>query len=757
MIGQRIGVWKATAFIAEGGGGAVYRAERDDGRFEQSVALKLLHHSDSAIPSTNREHAVVASLDHPHIARLIDAGIAPDGRAYLVMELVEGMPLDRHCETHGLGVPARLKLFRTVCAAVGYAHAKGVLHRDLKMSNILVDTAGTVKLIDFGLSTVAERLDDSQDPGGMTLTCASPEQIRGEMLTPASDVYALGVALYRLLTGTSPYGDAPRDRHSLAQAVCELQPVAPSRVAPANARRAWASNAADLDAVALKSLRKEPLARYGDATALSEDIFRIIEGLPVLARRGALAYRTHRFILRNRYAFGAAMLANLLLAAALGVVIAQQQQLAAERTLAEHNVAGLRELAQNMVVDIGVAVMQIPGATDAVRAALETAIGSLEDAASDPDADATLLLRTAQGYADLAANTIQGRRSSPDTFRVLDRADALLDRVAAQSPLAPAVSLDLANERARVKFRRGQALLEKGDTADGERVLQELLALPAPDSADPKVLNNAAFFRQGALFHLAGLYVNTGRLDDFRAIGDALLDIATKNVAARPDDPSMRGNLAAAYAMWGTYYRLHEPGREGLLHAIDAHRQGLAVMLSPRQAPISRSAEVNAGFAGYVLSSLELEAGQAEASLNSARDSADRFARLLAADFDNPDYLGGLASSEAAACAAELSLERVEAAIATCRKSLAHYARSPRSEERTSETWRTPVHAHFALGRALLSKAESAQPPDAAARKEGCANLEASREIIDVLEARFGVDEAIPASTVHEALAGCHG
>ena len=231
-VGRRIGVYKIVEEIGHGGMGEVYRASRVDGQYDKQVAIKLVRVGLGS-PFLNErfrhERQILASLDHPNIARLYDGGTTEDGIPYLVMELIEGVPIDQYCDEHDLSVSERLKLFTEVCAAVQYAHQRLVIHRDIKPSNILVTEDRVPKLLDFGIAKIVDPSMDAETTWvrPMTPEYASPEQIRGEPITTATDVYSLGVVLYRLLTGKSPYRESTRT-HEFFQVVCETEPVRPS-------------------------------------------------------------------------------------------------------------------------------------------------------------------------------------------------------------------------------------------------------------------------------------------------------------------------------------------------------------------------------------------------------------------------------------------------------------------------------------------------------------------------------------------------
>jgi serine/threonine protein kinase len=232
-LGRRVGVYQILEEIGSGGMGEVYRASRADGQYDKQVAIKLIRiglDSPYMIERFRHERQILASLDHPNIARLLDGGTTDDGVPYLVMELIDGIPIDRYCEERDLEVPERLQLFTQVCAAVQYAHQRLVIHRDIKPNNILVTEDGTPKLLDFGIAKILDPSAGAETTlvRPMTPEYASPEQIRGEPITTATDVYSLGVVLYRILTGKSPYAETTRTPHEFAQQICEAEPTRPS-------------------------------------------------------------------------------------------------------------------------------------------------------------------------------------------------------------------------------------------------------------------------------------------------------------------------------------------------------------------------------------------------------------------------------------------------------------------------------------------------------------------------------------------------
>ncbi len=354
--GSRIGAYRLTELIGRGGMGEVYKAERADDQYESVVAIKLVrtdHDPEQVAWRFRSERQILATLEHRNIARLIDGGTTRDGVPYLVIELVQGEPIDRYCEDNLLGVNERIQLFLQVCAAVSFAHQRLVVHRDLKPSNILVTADGSVKLLDFGIAKLLEKssLPNTSDKTAtqwrvMTIEYASPEQVRGDTVTTVSDVYSLGVVLYRLLTGHSPYRSGADTVERVAEIMSDSAPTRPSVAVGADADRATAARDAprsmgirrvqkklrgDLDNILLMALRKEPHRRYSSVDQLADDLRNYLEGQPVLARGDAWSYRAVKFVSRHRFAVAAGVLAMLSLIAGI-VMTTWQARIAAEQS-----------------------------------------------------------------------------------------------------------------------------------------------------------------------------------------------------------------------------------------------------------------------------------------------------------------------------------------------------------------------------------------------------------------------------------------
>jgi hypothetical protein len=348
--GQLLGAYRLERMLGTGGMGSVWLAERSDGLIKRKVALKLPHFAGETAglaERMNRERNILATLQHPNIARLYDAGVASDGRPYLALEFVEGEPIDRYCAVHRLDRRACVSLFIQVVRAVAYAHAHLVIHRDLKPSNILVDNEGVVHLLDFGIATLLDPREGAGErpEGGLTRQLgvaltpqyASPEQIRGEPVSTASDVYSLGLVLYELLAGRRPYQLEGADQLALSRAIEAVQIALPSSLAQDRAARRALQG--DLDTIVLKALRKAPAERYATVGELADDLERYLQGEPVRARPAGAWYRAGKFVSRNKVAVAGA--AGIVGALVLGLAIVswEAHRIALERDIARNSAA----------------------------------------------------------------------------------------------------------------------------------------------------------------------------------------------------------------------------------------------------------------------------------------------------------------------------------------------------------------------------------------------------------------------------------
>jgi len=415
-VGRRVGPYKVVEQIGAGGMGEVYRAVRVDDQYRKEVALKFVRagqYSQEIFARFKNERQILASLDHPNLAKLLDGGTTEDGMPYFVMELIEGEPITEYCDTHQLSVADRLKLFLQVCAAVHYAHQHLVIHRDIKPSNIMV-SGGVPKLLDFG---TAKLLESGQEMYGLDLTLtdfriltpryASPEQIKGEPITTASDVYSLGVVLYELMTGVSPYETANASAQEFAKVACEREPTKPStavreesgqtshshrKMGPAlPAEKLRRKLSGDLDNIVLMCLRKEPSRRYASVNDLQEDVRRHLDDLPVIARKDTVRYRATKFAARHKAGVAAATVILLVLIAGIVVTIH-------EARIAKRRFDDVRALANSLIFDVHDSVRDLPGSTPARKIIVDRALQYLNVLAQESAGDLGLQRELATAY-----------------------------------------------------------------------------------------------------------------------------------------------------------------------------------------------------------------------------------------------------------------------------------------------------------------------------------------------------------------------
>jgi tetratricopeptide (TPR) repeat protein len=484
IVGSRLGSWRVVREIGRGGMGAVYLATRDDDQFHKNVAIKLVKLGmDTAEVQRRFEHErqILAGLDHPYIARLIDAGTAPDGRSYFVMEYVVGQTIDIYCRDHALSFADRCRLFLKVCAAVSHAHRNLVVHRDLKPGNIFVDTDGTPKLLDFG---VAKLLAPDADPQltvtGMharliTPQYASPEQVMGRPVNTSTDVYSLGAVLYELLTGGCAQHLDSTSPEELERVICLQEVPAPSTASPGLPH--------DLDNIVMMAMRKDPARRYQSVDQFAEDVRRYLDGRPVLARKDSLAYRAGKFARRNRLVIAAASL--VLLSLVGGIFIANSQARRAERRLHE-----MVDLANRSLFDVHSAIERLPGAMDARREIVKTTIAYLENLSKDAGQDDDLRLSMATAYWRLG--DIQGYADKPNlgdlkgALASFQKSAELLQPLRAKRPKDPVVVMQVVDT-----YQHMARVLElMGDVPAVDRAFEnalpeaKLIATLKPDDVD---------------------------------------------------------------------------------------------------------------------------------------------------------------------------------------------------------------------------------------------------------------------------------
>ncbi len=503
IAGKRIGAYQILRPLGEGGMGKVYLASRADDLYHKEVAIKTLQgghgQSRAMLLRFRSERQILANLDHPNIARLLDGGITEDGLPYLVMEYVNGLRVDDYCRRNQLGIKQRLQLFCIVCAAVEYAHKNLVVHRDLKPANILVTTEGIPKLLDFG---IAKLLDSESGEPTRTLTSermmtpeyASPEQVRGDQVTTATDVYALGVLLYELLTGKRPFQLDTTSPFEMARIICEQNPEPPSMASASTTELAVPDAAhilrGDLDNIVLMAMRKEPARRYVSVGALADDVKAYLTGYPVHARTDTWKYRSGKFVRRHKAMVSAAAIVTLaLIGFSIGMGLLAKRA-TKERLTAQRESQFLEGIFQAATPD------QAHGQQITARELLDQGAARVDrELAADPEVHGAMLDNIGRAYFDLGFY----EQAEP----LLERAYALQKKTLGDANLDTAVTLhDLATtmryqseyQKADPLFRQALAIrqkkLKKNDPAIAESLsaLGECLYLEDRDAEAEPVL-----------------------------------------------------------------------------------------------------------------------------------------------------------------------------------------------------------------------------------------------------------------------------
>jgi serine/threonine protein kinase len=600
LIGSQIGSYRIISELGVGGMGAVYLAERSDGAFEQQVALKLIKRgmdSDAILRRFFTERQILASLRHSHIAQLIDGGTTDEGLPYFVLEYVEGDPIIDFAERESLNLNERLKLFRQICAAISFAHSNLIIHRDLKPSNILVSRDGNVKLLDFGIAKLLK-----SETGGQTATqtfvftpeYASPEQVRGEKLTTATDVYSLGVILYELLTGSRPYQTASQNIGEIIKAVCETEPEKPSAVVSdqrlvdndkTNSYEQRTTNSeqptnpkskiqnpkslrGDLDNIILKALRKEPERRYRSVEQFSEDIERHQQGLSVTASKDTWSYRASKFIQRNRVTVAATGLILLALIAGLVATIFQARIARAERAKAERRFNEVRQLAHDVLFDYHDAIAGLPGSTVIRERLIKDAQRYLDNLAEEAAGDRVLQREIASAY--LKVGDVQGGASTTSGGSILSGAN-LGDTQGAFENYSKALAIyeqltllepndkELAQDLAKVYWGMAEINISLGNlqaTTDyyrrGITMVERLLAAD-PSNKSLRVWLGVFYFKLANTLGVPGS-PNLGRPQEaLEHLGKAT-ELDKGLLAEEPNNISYRQALGTRYGNTGRIY-----------------------------------------------------------------------------------------------------------------------------------------------------------------------------------------------------------
>jgi serine/threonine protein kinase/tetratricopeptide (TPR) repeat protein len=618
MEGRQAGPYKMVRRIGRGGMGSVYLAVRADEQFRRRVAVKLVHpgfDDGQILARFENERNTLAVLDHPYIVKLLDAGTTEDGLPYLVMDYIDGESADDYCDRNRLVTDARLQLFRKLCAAVHYAHQNLVVHRDLKPSNIIVTPAGEPRLLDFGIAKLLRPEFGAAQMGltrtrfqPMTPEYASPEQVEGRPVTTASDIYALGVILYRLLTGHHPYEGRMNTAADIERAIRDVDPERPSSLTrrggprPSTADRKTAEPpkiGADLDMIVLTAMAKEPRRRYASADHLSEDIARYLDGRPVLARDQTTGYKLRKFASRHRTPVMAGAVAVMALIAATFVSLWSAGVARRERDRAEQRLADVRKFTR-VVFELDDAARS--GSTAARQRAVSQTLDSLNRLAGEESADPAARSDLVENY--LRVGDLQGNPYVPNlgdtegARRSFERAFRLATDSLQRAPESPVARRDLA----RASLKLGESTATGGDQVKALKLYTDardaLTALAAADPANLDIrrdLLNALDKMGTAHYHLDDL---PRAIDCYRRYVDTARSMPVSEEAA----------LALARGEAKTGEILFRSGqREEGLRRLESGFAGMSEIAarSPANAAASRSVAATANIVGDILASLK--------------------------------------------------------------------------------------------------------------------------------------------------------
>jgi serine/threonine protein kinase len=749
MIGRRLGTYEIVEQIGAGGMGEVYRAIRADDQYRKQVAIKLVRagqNSDFVIRRFKNERQILASLDHPNIARLLDGGTTEEGVPYFVMELIEGQPITEYCDSRNLPIVERLKLFTSVCSAVQYAHQRLIVHRDIKPSNILVTHEGMPKLLDFGIAKI---VDTDSGTGPATLTIfraltpgyASPEQVKGEPITTVSDVYALGVVLYELLTGQHPYSAPGSTPHQIARAVCEVDPEKPSTVVrrtegspspggrttvgsgttvplgESSADRLSKRLSGDLDNIVLMALRKEPERRYASVDKFAEDLRRHLANLPVFARKDTAGYRISKFVARHKAGVAATAAAIIILIVGI-VATLREAQIAREqasiarsqRARAEARFNDVRKLANSLMFEVHDSIKDLPGSTPARKLLVSRALEYLDSLSQEAKGDRSLQRELAAAYEKIG--DVQGMPRQANLGDTVGAEESYRKALAIRESLAAADSKDQEVRRQLTPnySKLSDLLWNKGDFKGAMEYSREEItvaeALYQEDPTNPANRSLLAAYRMDYGYKQA--VVGNDRAGGLETLhqGSAMLE---KMVSEDPQNVQVRRLLGLSYFRAADVLKddpNNYPQALALYKKAIVTTQAL-IVADPNNTDFRRMVAYDQFAMGQLLANMK----DASAALAQDREALSSFQKLAADDPANAQFQEDIAAVRSEIGEVLVNTGKPGDAIESLRLSINAAQSMSNATNPQSRIGYILVSGQFFLGKANIMLASSSQTP----------------------------------------------